>query len=88
MQYVYGTLLLISLLLFPIYYVLSKNKQNELNLFVLFGCVSIVNLGYFLISISKTVQFALLANKIAYLGQVLIPMCMFMIILRKTSAYG
>jgi DNA-binding CsgD family transcriptional regulator len=42
--------------------------------------MAVVNLGYLLTSLSKTVDFALWANKIAYLGQVFVPMCMFMII--------
>ena len=44
--------------------------------------MSIVNLGYTLTAFSKTVDFALFANKITYLGQVLIPLCMFMLILK------
>ena len=47
---------------------------------MLFICVSVVTLGYFLLSLSKTVEFALWANKITYLGQVVVPMSMFMII--------
>ena len=39
-------------------------------------------LGYTLIAFGDTVEFALFANKITYLGQVLIPLCMFMLISR------
>ena len=47
---------------------------------MLFICVSVVNLGYTLVAFSKTVEFALFANKITYLGQVFVPLCMFLII--------
>ena len=82
MPFAYGAIFMLSLSALPLYFVFVHKKQRELWLFILFVCVSIVNLGYFLISISKTVEFALLANKVAYLGQVLIPLCMFMIISR------
>ena len=36
-------------------------------------------------SLSKTVEFALFANKLAYLGQVFVPLCMFMIISRLSG---
>ena len=80
MQYAYGGIFIISLLLIPLYFVLTRNKQKDPWLFTLFVCVVLVNLGYMLIALSKTVEFALWANKIAYLGQVTIPLCMFMII--------
>lgn len=80
MQYTYGTIFLLSLVLIPLYFVLVRKKQNEPWLLVLFVCVSIVNLGYTLIAFSGTVEFALFANKVAYLGQVMMPLCMFMII--------
>lgn len=82
MQYAYGGLFLISLILMPICFVSVRKKKYEPWLVVLFSCVSIVNLGYYLISISNNVDFALLANKIAYLGQVFMSMCMLMIISR------
>lgn len=80
MFYVYGGIFALSLLLLPFYFKYIHKKQKEPWLFVLFVGVSVVNLGYFLIAVSKTVAFALFANKVAYLGQAVIPMCMFMII--------
>lgn len=77
---IYGVIFALSLLMPPLYFAFVRKKQDEPYLFVLFLCVCVVNLGYFLLSLSKTVQFALWANKIAYLGQVFVPMCMFMII--------
>ena len=55
-------------------------KQKEPWLLILFIAVCIVNFGYLLLSVSKTVEFALFANKVTYLGQVFVPLCMFMII--------
>lgn len=80
MQYAYGGIFLISLLLLPIYFLFVRKKHDEPWMFVFCICVSIVNLGYTLIAVSKTVEFALFANKLAYLGQVLLPLCMFMMI--------
>ena len=80
MQWTYGALFLLSLSLLPLYFLFVRKKQNEPWLLFLFACVAIVNLGYTLIAFSNTVEFALFANKITYLGQVLIPLCMFMLI--------
>ncbi len=80
MAIAYGVIFALSLITLPLYFVFVRKKQNELWLFLLFLCVAIVNLGYLLIALSKRVEFALLANKIAYLGQVFIPVCMFRII--------
>lgn len=80
MRYTYGVIFLASLVLLPLYFMFVRKKQNEPWLLVLFICMVLVNLGYLLTSLSKTVEFALWANKIAYLGQVFVPMCMFMLI--------
>ena len=76
----YGLIFAVSLIMSPLYFAFIRKKQDEPWLLILFLCVSVVTLGYFLVSISKTVEFALWANKITYLGQVFVPMCMFMII--------
>ena len=80
MQWTYGALFLLSLVLLPLYFLFVRKKQNEPWLLFLFACVAVVNLGYTLIAFANTVEFALFANKITYLGQVLIPLCMFMLI--------
>jgi DNA-binding CsgD family transcriptional regulator len=80
MAIAYGLIFAVSLIMPPLYFAYIRKKQNEPWLFVLFLCVSVVTFGYFLVSISKTVDFALWANKVTYLGQVFVPMCMFMII--------
>ena len=80
MAIAYGLIFAFSLMMPPLYFAFIRKKQDEPWLFVLFLCVCVVVLGYFLVSLSKTVEFALWANKITYLGQVFVPMCMFMII--------
>lgn len=80
MQYTYAIIFLASLVLPPLYLLLVRKNQSEPWLFVLFVCVSVVNLGYMLIAFSTSVEFALFANKITYLGQVFVPLCMFILI--------
>ena len=80
MTIAYGVIFALSLLLPIGYYLFVRKKQNEPWLLFLFACVAVVNLGYTLIAFADTVEFALFANKITYLGQVLIPLCMFMLI--------
>ena len=80
MQWTYAAIFLVSLVLPVLYFALVRKKQNELWLLILFCCVVVVNLGYTLIAFAKTVEFALFANKITYLGQAFVPLCMFMLI--------
>ena len=80
MTVAYIVIFALSLLLPAAYYLFVRKNQSEPWLLVLFFSVCVVNLGYLLLSLSKTVEFALAANKVVYLGQVFIPLCMFMII--------
>lgn len=80
MAVAYSVIFALSLLLSVGYYMYGRKNQGQPWLFVLFISVCIVNLGYLLLSVSTTVEFALTANKIAYLGQAFVPLCMFMII--------
>ena len=57
-------------------------KKREFWLSPLYICVAVVNLGYFLLSISKTVEFAIFANDVAYLGSVFLSMCMLLTIVK------
>ena len=57
-------------------------KKREFWLTMLHVCVVIVNLGYFLTSIAKTVEFAIFGNDVAYLGSAFLCMCMLLTILR------
>ena len=80
MVIVYSIIFVLSLLLPIGYFPYVGKKQKEPWLLILFIAVCIVNFGYLLLSVSKTVEFALFANKVAYFGQVFVPLCMFMII--------
>ena len=53
---------------------------------LLFASIFVVNLGYFTLAISRTLEEALLANRISYLGSVFLPMSMLMIILGATKS--
>ena len=46
------------------------------------AAVFVVNAGYFLLSVSKTVEGALAANRISYFGSVFLPLGMLMTIIK------
>lgn len=71
----YGVMSAISLALIALYYTLIKKREFWLGL--LFISVAVVNLGYFMLSLAKSVGFAIFANDVAYLGSVFLMMCMF-----------
>ena len=85
MTVVYSVIFALSLLLPIGYFVFVRKKQSEPWLLALYFVVCVVNFGYLLLSLSKTVEFALVANKIVYFGQVFVPLCMFMIISRVSG---
>ncbi len=51
-------------------------KKKEKWFYVLFTSVLVVNIGYLMLSVSKTLDMALWANRIAYLGSVFLPLSM------------
>lgn len=79
MSIAYGVTTLLSLLLAGGYCALMKKK--DIWLLFLHASVVVVNLGYFALSISGTLEEALLANRIAYFGSVFLPLCMLMAIM-------
>ena len=62
------------------YLLMVKNK--EIWLIMIYICVTVVNLGYLLLSMANTVEFAVFGNDVAYLGSVFLSMCMFLTIVR------
>ena len=78
MSMIYGILAGISLMLLIGYGALVKKK--EMWLLLLFASIFLVNAGYFSLSMSKTLEEALLANRITYLGSVFLPFFMLMTI--------
>ena len=79
MAIIYGVLALISLGMIGVYF--AAVQKRETWFILLYVSVFIVNTGYFTLSVSKTLEEALLANRIAYLGSVFLPLCMLMIII-------
>ena len=74
----YAIMAIIATILLVGYFAFVRKKEPWLLL--LYVCVTIVNVGYFLLSISKTVGFAIFANDIAYLGSVFLSMSMLLTI--------
>ena len=80
MVLLYAATAVLALLMLLGYFVLEKKRQ--IWFIVLFSSVAVVNIGYFLLSRAQTVDAALWANRLSYLGSVFLPLAMLMIILR------
>lgn len=78
MAIAYGLMLLIAIVLLVVYCLVIKKKEKRLIVFYVSICI--VQLGYLLLSISKTVEMALLFNKVTYLGQISLITSMFLTI--------
>ena len=78
LSFLYGIVAALALLLFIGYCALIR--QKNLWMLLVYLSVFIVNLGYFSLSISHTLEEALLANRLSYLGSVFLPLCMLMVI--------
>lgn len=87
MTVVYGAAAFVSLLLLVGYCCITSKRDSWYLL--LFVSVLIVNIGYFSLSISRSLGEALLANRLSYLGSVFLPLSMLMIIINATHIrYG
>lgn len=60
-------------------------KKKKVWFILLFSSVSVVNIGYTLLSVSSCLGSALWANRLAYLGSVFLPFAMLMIVLDATN---
>lgn len=76
----YCIMFTVSILLAFGYFVVVQKKDKWF--IVLYTSVCLVNLGYLLLSISSNINFALFANKLAYLGQIFVITSMLMIIIK------
>jgi len=76
---IYAVTAVLSLVTAACYWVLIQKKDPWLIL--LFSSVFVVNKGYWAPSLSKTLEAALWANRLSYLGSVFLPLSMLMIIL-------
>ena len=84
---IYAAMSILSLVLLIAYCCVTKKKDPWFLL--LFTSVLIVNIGYFALAISQSLEEALLANRLAYFGSVFLPLSMWMIILNVTNIrYG
>ena len=76
---VYGIMMLLALFMLIGYICIVQKKEAWLT--VLFICIAVVNSGYFSLAVSSTIEEALLANRISYLGSVFLPIFMLMVML-------
>lgn len=79
MSALYGIIFAVSLLMILAYYFVDRKR--DIWLLLLFVCVAVCDLGYFLLSAAKNLEFALWANRIAYLGSVFLPFSILMMIM-------
>ena len=79
MSTVYGLAMAVSLLMIGVYYYVDRKHDKWLLL--LFVFVAICDFGYFLLSLSKTLDAALWSNRIAYLGNVFLPFSLLMMVM-------
>ena len=80
---IYGVAAVFSLLLLVgCIFLVRKNKGWFITLF---SSVLVVNVGYTLLSVSGSLEVALFANALSYLGSVFLPLSMLMIILEVTN---
>ena len=80
MEIGYAICLIAAVGLLIAYSVVVKTKEFWLTM--LHVCVAVVNLGYLLMSLARSVEFAVLGNDVAYLGSVFLSACMFLTIVR------
>ena len=79
MGILYGITTLLALFLIIAYG--SQIRKKDPWFLLLFSSVFVVNLGYFSLAISSTLEEALLANRISYFGSVFLPLSMLFIIM-------
>lgn len=78
MAFWYGVTCVVSFLLLVLC-IIAHRKENPI-LLLLFIALSVTNLGYFALSVSPNLKFALFSNGVSYLGSVFLPVFMLLII--------
>lgn len=71
MALAYGITALVSLCMVGVCVI--TDKKRDVWLLLVFVSVSVCNLGYFMLSVSRDLDGALNSNRIAYLGSVFLP---------------
>ena len=79
----YGASALMALLILAGYVCFARRRDGFFVL--LFSAVSVVNTGYYLLSISQTLSQALWANRLAYLGSAFLSPIMLLIVLEAAN---
>ena len=79
----YGATFAVSLLMIAVYFFVDKKHDKWLLL--LFTSVAVCDMGYLLLSVSKTLEGALWANSMAYLGSVFLPFFLLMMIMKLSQ---
>ncbi len=83
MTALYGIIFAASLVMIAVYcYV---DRKREIWLLLLFISVAVCDLGYFLMSMAKNLEFALFANRISYVGSVFLPFFLLMMIMNLSG---
>lgn len=75
----YGIVCLISFILLIVYFIIDKKREKWL--MCVFISVLVCNTRYFMLSISRNLNLALISNSIAYIGNIFLPFFMLMLIL-------
>ena len=83
MAVIYSATTVLAAILLVGYCLLVRKRQVWFLL--LFASVLVVNTGYLALALSPTLGAALWANRVSYLGSVLLPMAMLMILLNSTD---
>lgn len=79
MSGIYFVTSLLAIILLAGYCFLIKKKEPWF--VILFSAVVVVNIGYLSLSVSSSLKEALFANRVAYLGSVILPLSMLILIL-------
>ena len=79
----YGASALMALLILAGYVCFARRRDGFFVL--LFSAVSVVNTGYYMLSVSQTLSQALWANRLAYLGSAFLSPIMLLIILKAAN---
>ncbi len=79
MTTLYSITTIVAILMTIVYFYVDRKR--DIWLMLLFVSVAVCNVGYFFLSASKTLNTALWANRIAYLGSVFLPFFMLMMIM-------
>ncbi len=82
MSMIYCVAAVLSLVLLIVYCCIVKKK--DVWYLLLFSSIMVVNIGYFALAVSGSLEGALMANRVSYLGSVFLPLSMWMIIINAT----